>query len=557
MQWSLDQALEMKSNNSSYLTKSRHGTWYFQRWIPKNLRRLSTSLRLNFRISLRTKNKQEALKLSRILLVRIDKLADKYFDNPKQFGRAMELLAESIRTEHDSHSFREYEESFLLYLDENEDSLLADARTLNTEISQAVEKLESKLTDDKHSLSKSNIEDMIRGIWLEQQVPDSKNPTLEELFAQWSTVNKDHPSKMNKIAPSIDLFVRYLSHIHENAIRITEIDIDHIHQYQDMYKALPKGTKVSGVSFSKLLRLKGDKKSPKTIKDNFSHVNLFLSWAISRGYPLDQRLLTVMSKGSGVVVDEKSKKRRVPLSDNELNKLFHSKAYTESGKFFTSAMYWAPIISAFTGARQMEILQLESHDIKKIDGIWVFDFDDLNDRSEDELKRLKNVSSRRQVPIHPEILKLGFIEYVDTCSGRLFPDEVRNKHGKFDRFQKRHANYRKKVGVQPDNAMQLKDFHSFRHTVETRLMNIRATGRARDKFDTGIIDGILGHASKAQSIGQRNYNHSQYIEAKNNALSRLKFDSIDFDEIIPWNKCSFSRAPYQKRVAAKLKKSKN
>jgi len=544
----------MSSKSYPYLTKSKHGIWYFQRWAPKSLRRLSSSLRPIFRISLRTRSKQEALRLSRIYMVNIDKFADKYFDNPKQFGRAMELLAKSVIAENSSTSFEEYEDIFLSDLDELDDSLLSDAKSFQEDIQNESERLRKLLVNSDSRESRKDIERLITSLLKKKDsLPDSKNPSLEDLFSQWKEANNNKPSVLIKIAPSIDLFIRYQTHATNSSIRVSELDVEHIHGYQKMYENLPLGTAVQGVSIANLLKLKGKRKSPKTIRDNFSHINLFLGWIITKGYPLKPNLTIVMSKGSDVEVNEKTSKRRVPLSDEDLKKFFRSKEYTESGNFLTSAMYWAPLIAAFTGARLMEILQLEKHDIKKEDGIWVFDFDDLNMQSNDDLKRLKCSSSRRQVPIHPEILKLGFIDYVDSCSGRLFPDEERNKHGKFDRFQKRQGNYRKKVGVVPAHEMEMRDFHSFRHTVETRLTEIRSIGPRNGHFDTGIIDGILGHASKGRSTGQSTYNHSQYVTAKHNALKRLKYDSVDFAKIIDWRKCKFYRKPFQQKLASQIR----
>lgn len=71
-----------------------------------------------------------------------------------------------------------------------------------------------------------------------------------------------------------------------------------------------------------------------------------------------------------------------------------------------------------------------------------------------------------------------------------------------------------------------------------------ATGKASERFDEGLIDAIVGHVSKDRSEGQKSYNHSQYIDIKKKALDRLEYDFIDFDKIIPWDKCEFNRKLY-------------
>ena len=91
-------------------------------------------------------------------------------------------------------------------------------------------------------------------------------------------------------------------------------------------------------------------------------------------------------------------------------------------------------------------------------------------------KHVKNDGSQREVPVHDILIKLGFIEYVKTQNGSLSPVEPRNRAGKFDNFQKRFTTYRKNVGVVPHHKNERRDFHSFRHTVRTRLSEIRSTG---------------------------------------------------------------------------------
>ena len=149
----------------------------------------------------------------------------------------------------------------------------------------------------------------------------------------------------------------------------------------------------------------------------------------------------------------------------------------KNGKFYTSAMYWVPLIAIYTGARMSEILQLEKHDIflDKDTNIWAINISDIDPKSSDPDKHVKIDGSYRQTPVHKALIELGFIDYVQTRNSRLFPDEDRNNIGKFDKFQKRFTTYRKQVGVEPQHALELRDFHSIRHTVRTKLTELRTT----------------------------------------------------------------------------------
>lgn len=70
--------------------------------------------------------------------------------------------------------------------------------------------------------------------------------------------------------------------------------------------------------------------------------------------------------------------------------------------------YWLPLIMLFTGARPNEVCQLFVEDIRRTEmGTWYFDLID-----ESETQSRKNGASRRRVPIHPELVRLGFLDFV-------------------------------------------------------------------------------------------------------------------------------------------------
>jgi integrase len=138
--------------------------------------------------------------------------------------------------------------------------------------------------------------------------------------------------------------------------------------------------------------------------------------------------------------------------------------------------FFIPWIGAYSGMRLAEISQIHLSDIKKIDssegsaGIPCFDVNDTGD------KALKNVSSRRIVPIHPLLIELGLMEYVEelrakggprlsasarlAASARLWPNLKRTQTGYgqdfgrwFQRWNRQHITDHPK-----------KSFHSLRHS---------------------------------------------------------------------------------------------
>ena len=69
---------------------------------------------------------------------------------------------------------------------------------------------------------------------------------------------------------------------------------------------------------------------------------------------------------------------------------------------------WVSILLLYTGARVSEIAQLSVDDVVVRDGHPCIDIND-----ERPGQSIKNESSRRVVPLHPDVLALGFMDYVE------------------------------------------------------------------------------------------------------------------------------------------------
>ena len=98
--------------------------------------------------------------------------------------------------------------------------------------------------------------------------------------------------------------------------------------------------------------------------------------------------------------------------------------------------YWVFIIGIFSGMRTNEICQLKISDIQLDDGVWVFNIDEELDKS------VKTQNSVRRVPIHPTLMKLGFLDYyeiIKSKSDRLFQELKKGRDG-YSSKPSRHFN---------------------------------------------------------------------------------------------------------------------
>ena len=105
--------------------------------------------------------------------------------------------------------------------------------------------------------------------------------------------------------------------------------------------------------------------------------------------------------------------QREPWETAELQLLFRSPVFTEAlrpdgGR--GEAAYWLPLLGLFTGARQGELAPLVVGDVARQDAteITVITITENEERG----TRLKTASSRRVVPVHSELIKLGFLDLV-------------------------------------------------------------------------------------------------------------------------------------------------
>jgi integrase len=113
--------------------------------------------------------------------------------------------------------------------------------------------------------------------------------------------------------------------------------------------------------------------------------------------------------------------KRKPFDVDALTKVLGSPIYSEGKRPVGGAgeaAYWLPLLALFTGARLEELGQLAPEDVREeayedVDGekvsVWVISITD-----EGEGQGLKNEGSRRRIPVHSELIRLGFIEFAHS-----------------------------------------------------------------------------------------------------------------------------------------------
>ncbi|MFW9678494.1 site-specific integrase [Vibrio parahaemolyticus] len=163
-------------------------------------------------------------------------------------------------------------------------------------------------------------------------------------------------------------------------------------------------------------------------------------------------------------------------TNTDLEKIFGAITHTKH-QHRHPYYFWLPLLAYFTGARLNELCQLYKADIYEADGIWIIRIDDRF-----EGQKLKNQTARRSVPIHDQLLTLGFIEFVQSVKHeRVFPELKDSRDGFGSAASKWFGRFKTKLGFDKGH-----DFHSFRHTVATQLK--------RHQVSHIVAGELLGHA---------------------------------------------------------------
>ena len=224
-----------------------------------------------------------------------------------------------------------------------------------------------------------------------------------------------------------------------------------------------------------------------------------------------------------------------------MKKLFETEEYREGLFWNEPHKHWTPLLALYTGAREGEICQLMLEDIThdKEANSWIIDFNAKHGT-------LKNKYSARAVPVHKNLVKLGFIDYVKELrrnkEKQLFPKLKPNTTGHWGREISRWFNgygqgegkprtegYKDKCGiVKFEN--ERKNFHSFRHTVINHFKQTQES-----YMDREIVFELTGHSTGRKSVHEMTYEGNFNMNLKKKTIDKLDFD-IDLASILKWRK---------------------
>ena len=342
--------------------------------------------------------------------------------------------------------------------------------------------------------------------------------SLTKRFVEEEKVGNVNPDTINEYYDSLGLFVD-IHNLYEKT-KTTDLSKESIKAYQMQIRRLPthRNKKFPNVPLNELLHMvHDDVVSPGTIKKFNNCVRAFLEWLDDEDILETNSLIRSLNKNSLRVVP---KSNRIPYTIEQAQGLLN-------GHRRFPEFVWPIRIAAFSGVRRQEVLSLHKEDIRQENGIWVFDIH----------RRLKTGSSRGLVPIAKQLLvDYKFLDWVEKQEdGSLFGEELANTA--YSKFSKAYRRYLGIWNIEKPNG-KLLDFHSWRHTCRSML--------ARAGVQIHIADMITRHSSPGISVGERVYNHHNYLQQMKDAVDTIDY-GLDVKKIETMN-WLLSNQPVIKRL---------
>jgi integrase len=225
---------------------------------------------------------------------------------------------------------------------------------------------------------------------------------------------------------------------------------------------------------------------------------------------------------------EEEQSGRGPFAIKELQAIFDAPLFTRQESpagAKGAAGVWLPLLALFNGARQGELAGLKASNIRQEANTPLL-FIVAERRAG---KRVKTKVSERVIPVHPQLVRLGFLEYVEERRRQgehawLFPAVAPDQGRALSAWSKWFGRYlRTTVGIKNTDRV----FHSFRHGVKDALR--------RGRVDVEAREALLGHTGSTSAVS-RGYGADEMlerwgVEVLREAVATIEYIGLDLSKV--------------------------
>ncbi len=495
---------EMKRILSKEIEKSKkHSSWYSYVGVDRS----------------KESSKEQSLKSLQIQEIELKGRKKKDFDDQVEEL----LLEEGITVDRKSDFFRLFRENYIkiqnLKIKWKRDIIKGETKSEFDLVSQILEgdSQEPQISIQPPSETKPSVESQsIKLSKLTDEFIDEKDGTVgDKLLSEYKSV-----------------FEELIEIVGDLPVKTITKDI--VISYINIQKKLPinrnKNPKYRGLTVEEILNLKGVKpQSRLNVNKYLTRISTLMNWGKSRGY-LDENPFSGMKVSLKKI---EQRKRREPFSSDDLKKILTPSTYLDWTLHFNHKWsdisknqipyFWIFPCGILSGMRTNEVCQLRMEDIIQEKNVWMFRVD------ESETTRVKTPSGIRKVPIHPILISLGFLKYIEILQEnkevRVFPSLTKSRDGYSSKVS-RHYNekFLPKLGVWKK---QTKVLYSTRHTFINKCYS--------KSVDRDIIKSIVGHEPDftIDVYGGNPFTPEQLLKG----ISKVSYSNIRWDRLkVDWER---------------------
>ncbi|OBT19265.1 hypothetical protein A9264_14810, partial [Vibrio sp. UCD-FRSSP16_10] len=214
----------------------------------------------------------------------------------------------------------------------------------------------------------------------------------------------------------LDEFISYKESENITPLSIHQLK-QRIHHFITFYLELKSQSLNTALFMSYIERLNLEGRSTKTNKGFLASVKQFFKWLTAMekipSNPTQNLLYTFKS-------NQHASDQRSRWSESELHTLIHHPAFNNASK----SLFWITLLQLYMGLRPSEACQLRTIDVRHNEPIPCISITDAG-----EHQHVKNKHAIRKVPVHPDLIEMGFIAYVKDCKTvQLFECRAKGKN---------------------------------------------------------------------------------------------------------------------------------
>lgn len=352
------------------------------------------------------------------------------------------------------------------------------------------------------------------------ETPFAELLPLSQAFEAWAAHEERDPKLVDDWRNATRRFVELNGDLPVN--RITAKMVRHFRRTLSGLPSRPKKA-VGGLPLLKQVEIASEQSLstlvPATVNKALSCIRVTLEFAKEELEIIEKNV----AKDVRSLPTDRIEDKRLPFEPADLQLIYSSPLPTKDG-VSPRTLAWVLLLAPFTGGRLDEMGSLRPANVRRYDGIDYIAIEPdrraKREGSDDPNKRVKTSSAKRDIPIHPTLIKAGFLDYVEERRQAgdewLFPELEANKHGKRTARLSRVLNdFLDDIGLDDEELV----FYSFRHSGKRDI---------RGKVLGEIVDLLFGHADGSVSS---KYGRGADMRTLHDAICQLRYSDVPWQDL--------------------------